>query len=379
MKKIYFFTLFFTSLTFSQTAKDFLINDNDKIFQSLTDVLIESKNYGYNFVRNDKGEYVFEDKISKYILIKKDIHEFRLEGFPENSVGSIWKKYRFEEIKNSENKKIWGIETEVVIYKWKYLSVNQIKKYYDLLKSEISNTISKNNFKISETNTKLNYKSITGKYYDFVEINIIKKPIPIKDSKEEYFTQNIYTTGEFFETKTEDYPYLFTFSFKNKDLSNFMDKMIELENSFTNLNNSVSELNKTTRFTIENQDMRNINQYDLEAMVKFFILDCKKNKIGTPELKTLNATFETLEGSNIALSYGFGDDNLIKIKVDPEKWAKSSTEKRWYVLYHELGHDILNLEHGQGGKMMFNFADKEYNWDDFFQDKEYMMNFLNSK
>jgi len=25
--------------------------------------------------------------------------------------------------------------------------------------------------------------------------------------------------------------------------------------------------------------------------------------------------------------------------------------------------------------MMFNFADKEYTWDDFFQDKEYMLNF----
>ena len=62
--------------------------------------------------------------------------------------------------------------------------------------------------------------------------------------------------------------------------------------------------------------------------------------------------------------------------MDPEKWAKSSIEKRWYVLYHELGHDVLNLEHGQGGKMMFNFADKEYTWDDFFKDKDYMINFI---
>ena len=71
------------------------------------------------------------------------------------------------------------------------------------------------------------------------------------------------------------------------------------------------------------------------------------------------------------------NDTLIKIKVDPEKWAKSSIEKRWYVLYHELGHDVLNLDHGQGGKMMFNFVDRNYTWDEFFNDKQYMFNFLN--
>ena len=119
-----------------------------------------------------------------------------------------------------------------------------------------------------------------------------------------------------------------------------------------------------------------INQYDLEAMVKFFLEDCKKSNKKVPEINTLKATFEPLEGSVIALSYGYGDDTTILIKVDPEKWAKSSIEKRWYVLYHELGHDVLNLEHGQGGKMMFNFADKEYTWDDFFKDKDYMINFI---
>ena len=38
----------------------------------------------------------------------------------------------------------------------------------------------------------------------------------------------------------------------------------------------------------------------------------------------------------------------------------------------ETNKDILNLDHGEGGKMMFNFADKEYSWDDFIEDKQYM-------
>jgi hypothetical protein len=90
------------------------------------------------------------------------------------------------------------------------------------------------------------------------------------------------------------------------------------------------------------------------------------------ELFNIKATFAPLEGDALALSYGFNDDKNIVLKVDPEKWATSSEEKRWYILYHELGHDVLNLDHGEGGKMMFNFADREYSWDEFIEDKKYM-------
>ena len=108
-------------------------------------------------------------------------------------------------------------------------------------------------------------------------------------------------------------------------------------------------------------------------MLKFFIEDCKKINKNIPKINTLKTTFETLDGEKIALAYGLGDDTSIIIKVDPVKWENSNIVKRWYIIYHVLGHDVLNLEHGQGGKMMFNFADKEYSWDDFFNDKD---NFL---
>lgn len=129
-------------------------------------------------------------------------------------------------------------------------------------------------------------------------------------------------------------------------------------------------------------DLREINNYDLKAMINFFIEDYNRNsnKVIDKQISPLifneeqiKATFEPLDGDTIALSYGSNNDSVIIIKVDPEKWANASVEKRWYILYHELGHDVLNLEHGEGGKMMFNFADKEYSWDDFIEDKEYML------
>ena len=91
------------------------------------------------------------------------------------------------------------------------------------------------------------------------------------------------------------------------------------------------------------------------------------------------AIFEELEGKNIAISYGLNDDRNIVIKVDPTNWQDASIEKKWYIIYHELGHDVLNLEHGQGGKMMFNFADKEYHWLEFIQDKKVMFDYYKSR
>lgn len=49
--------IFFSTFAFSQSSKEFLLNDNEKIMSkvNLSDVISESKNYGYNFVR-DKNQ-----------------------------------------------------------------------------------------------------------------------------------------------------------------------------------------------------------------------------------------------------------------------------------------------------------------------------------
>lgn len=131
-------------------------------------------------------------------------------------------------------------------------------------------------------------------------------------------------------------------------------------------------MTRTDNLPYGKRDEVEVNEYDLKSMVEVFLNDCRNNNISIVANNTIKATFETLDGGAIALSYGYNDDSMILLKVDPEMWANSSKEKRWYVLYHELGHDVLNLDHGEGGKMMFNFIDKEYTWEDFVTDRDYM-------
>lgn len=380
MKQIYYLAFFCTTLSFSQTAKEFLINDNGKIFKSLlTDIIAESKNYGYKLERNENEDYIFEDGLLKYLVLSKKIDSPYGEGFPDYSLGYIFKKYYFTKSNIIEDYP-WKIETEIRLLQYSNVTTTQIKNYYHKIVGDIVLNYEKNNYISSKTSTKLNFKSITGQYYDLGKERTIQKPCPDNEKDEDkdcISGCNLFLSGESFGTIQGNNNsmincYYLTLSFKDKG----MTKLFENANAIvSSSNNSIDNI----RFTVGNQDMRKINQYDLEAMVKYFLEDCKKFNIKVPEINTLSATFEPLEGSTLALSYAFGEDSLIKIKVDPENWSKSSIEKRWYVLYHELGHDVLNLEHGQGGKMMFNFADKEYTWDDFFQDKEYMINFKKTK
>tara|TARA_B110000483_G_scaffold167324_1_gene197975 strand:- start:346 stop:678 length:333 start_codon:yes stop_codon:yes gene_type:complete len=45
-----------------------------------------------------------------------------------------------------------------------------------------------------------------------------------------------------------------------------------------------------------------------------------------------------------------------------------------YKIYETIGPDILNFKHGEGGKMMFPISENEYNYNEFYNDREYMFN-----
>jgi hypothetical protein len=137
--------------------------------------------------------------------------------------------------------------------------------------------------------------------------------------------------------------------------------------------------------------------YDLEKMVKIFLNDYRAFNIEvnlhmsvdnemTPfpplwleaEDFSINTTFEPLKDNMIAVAFGM-NMNEILIKVDPSKWMQANAPTRWYILYHELGHDVFNLHHGQGGRMMFNYPTEIYDWDDFFDDRDFMFDYVMKK
>jgi hypothetical protein len=137
--------------------------------------------------------------------------------------------------------------------------------------------------------------------------------------------------------------------------------------------NQRNKRSQSSKIKIADKKLSNVNVFDIREMIKIFILDCRVNGINIMTNDNIKATFEELPEGIVALAAGFNNDNEISIRVDPLKWKDASSAKKWYVLYHELGHDVLNLDHGEGGKMMFNYVDRDYTWDEWLEDKKYML------
>tara|TARA_B100001057_G_C22849907_1_gene950570 strand:+ start:112 stop:3132 length:3021 start_codon:yes stop_codon:yes gene_type:complete len=130
--------------------------------------------------------------------------------------------------------------------------------------------------------------------------------------------------------------------------------------------------------------------FDLPGMVSIFIKDYIQYLKGIGQsMSTINSiqnridrmdmniSFRQLKNKTVAVALGMDDNSKIEIVVNPDGWKNFSTSKRFYVLYHELGHDVFNLNHGNGGKMMYNYAEKDFSWDDFMSDRLKMFGSFN--
>jgi len=74
------------------------------------------------------------------------------------------------------------------------------------------------------------------------------------------------------------------------------------------------------------------------------------------------------------LSLGYEDDNKIEIYINEESWDKFSKPNRYFLMYHELAHDVLNLddldptEENEGRLMYPNISSYDRkNMDDFIE------------
>ena len=392
MKKIFSFLLILPLLFYGQSKEFnkkykkqlkspyyiFLTDANQAFYSSyikkkrVPGIILNSKKHGYITQKvSDKDGYILNinDKVGTVFLIKS------LDGKGSgNLLGTARKSIMFENL-DINNGEIISIVNEIKLADWPYMPKSEILIYYNRLKNFIKDAYLEN-YNLVETSFQTNIKEASDQEYDMFEKLHLSPKNASGASKRGWVTwgQDIFLLfGETSSTVRLNNGRIVTTYYLYYRLGYDPGKLAQQQNS-----SNKKSLN-SLRFTINGEDLRDINEYDLEKMVNFFLEDCKKNNIKVPDINSLKARFVPLEGSTLALAYGGGDDSIINIEVDPKKWAESSAQKRWYVIYHELGHDVLNLDHGQGGKMMFNFADRDYTWDEFFEDKKYMFNFVKNR
>lgn len=247
--------------------------------------------------------------------------------------------------------------------------VPSLHKIYD----GVGESFYKNGIKSQLKNTGLNLKKSSFKKSSFKGFDSIEQLFITSEIIEDFELETIHK-GKIFWRDNIQFTIVFNLPKLYYDLNpEYFDSLLYEFNILQDYNGL--EFIDERLFSINSKDIRDVNTYDLKSMVKFFLEDCKLNGISIPDNINISSTFEVLDSKTLGVSLGMSVPDII-IKIDPESWSKSSITKRWYLIYHELGHDVLNLKHGEGGKMMFTFSDREYNWEEFFQDKEYMFNYF---
>lgn len=372
LKVIIFFPLFLMSVTsLSQESNDFMMKNDKFMFNKLTDIIIKSKKFNYYILKKDDGEIIHDNSNGHFIILTKDIEYDDIKINTNFFKGMIMKKLYFVN-KNIVEATIWKIETETVIYCWNNLVLGKIKKYFTNAKTEMNTNLSSSTYEELNFNSLINFKSFTNNTYDVIDSRHINIPCYYTDNMKDCSIKLIHSIGDSYEIKN-DYTTCYLFS----SISDYgMEKLL---NNIDIISNKYNESYEKLKYNIDDKDIREINVYDLKKFVNTFLADCKNNGIKIEKINEIEAKFEPLESNTIALAYEKNNNEKVRIIVDPIKWKNSNIEKKWYIIYHELGHDILNLEHGDCGKMMFNFADRDYTWNDFFTDKEYMFNCYKEK
>lgn len=166
-----------------------------------------------------------------------------------------------------------------------------------------------------------------------------------------------------------------------ESISNSKFTKVSLRGSTSALNKICSTSLKPSRKNqfdyIYSMGMANFNPFDYEGYIYKFLEDAKKNhglNFDYVKNRTLYTISKNLDDGVIAQSLTSDDDASVVIQIDPQNWQKASQAKRWYIIYHELGHDILNLDHGECGPMMNAYAKSDYSWSEFEKDKASMFN-----
>jgi hypothetical protein len=105
---------------------------------------------------------------------------------------------------------------------------------------------------------------------------------------------------------------------------------------------------------------------DFSMYVDKFYRDLEVYRIRAVKPENIIIKFSKLETTEKykdynAVALGYNNDDIIEIYINPYSWKQSSKARRYWLMYHELAHDVLNAEHvtaipANEGKLMYPYS-----------------------
>ena len=114
-----------------------------------------------------------------------------------------------------------------------------------------------------------------------------------------------------------------------------------------------------------------MNPFDLEGYIALFVNFAAQNGLDLNYIYqydvNIKFSYEHMKDNTIAYTTTLGDDKKVNIVVNPIAWEAASPAKRVAILFHELGHDVLNFEHNsEEGPLMSVYAQYDYTIEEVF-------------
>ena len=166
--------------------------------------------------------------------------------------------------------------------------------------------------------------------------------------------------------------------------------------------NQITEIRLESCVSYDNLLDLESDKYDLMAYWEKFVEDAKCSMISKPDFsltnKSVNVFFEyetenqITSGSPISQEYwgyaeGICNDSAVNIGIAWSYWTNATVIEKLALMYHEFGHDVLNLGHGSNindimHPMILGTQESTYNEfiiakDRFFEKKFDGLNYIN--
>ena len=152
---------------------------------------------------------------------------------------------------------------------------------------------------------------------------------------------------------------------------------VEDENPFdTGSDDPFDTVSTVDNFSAQAEEM---NPFDLEGYIALFVNFAQQNGINLNYIYeydvNIKFSYEHMKDNTIAYTTTLGDDKEVNIVVNPIAWQDASPAKRVAILFHELGHDVLNFEHdSESGPLMSVYAQEDYTIEEVFELTTQMFN-----
>ncbi len=134
------------------------------------------------------------------------------------------------------------------------------------------------------------------------------------------------------------------------------------------------------------QPIRNLSyetNEDLKPYIDKFFRDLNNHGINYVIPQDFVVKFSDLESHKTTshthgISFGFNDDDKVEIYINKRSWDSFNKTQKYYIIYHELSHDILNLDDLSDldknyGKIMYPFISRY----DSFTMEDFIVNMKN--